>query len=236
MQAHDVLALVVKDDDRNTPAEMLEVLTDTEEVRRQRICKQEILHLVLHLGRAGSSIIRKPSSVADFSIEHLASGKRLVFLYHVQNVIGHFIIATPRHVLCAVGERNGRDVYVILEHLATVRNEERRTFSLRHLFHGRVANLRSVSMLIHKGKVVSFGKMNNCCTFAPRVGRVYLAHSVESLGFSPRPSNDERPRAAHVLLYGVANPIRFITKLRRVPFVEVHIELRDVGNALRELQ
>jgi len=91
-------------------------------------------------------------------------------------------------------------------------------------------------MLVHKEKVVSFGKMNNCCTFAPRVGRVYLAHSVESLGLSPRPSNDERPRAAHVLLYGVANLIRFITQLLCVPFVEVHIELRDVGNALRELQ
>ena len=151
-------------------------------------------------------------------------------------MIRHHVIATPRHVLRAVGERNGRDVDVILEHLATVRNEEGSAFSFRHLFHGRVANLRSVSMLVHKEKVVSFGKMNNCCTFAPRVGRVYLAHSVESLGLSPRPSNDERPRAAHVLLYGVANLIRFITQLLCVPFVEVHIELRDVGNALRELQ
>ena len=43
-------------------------------------------------------------------------------------------------------------------------------------------------------------------------------------------------RAAHVFLYGVGNRIRFGAILMHASSVKVHIELRDVGNAFRELQ
>ena len=70
-QRHDVLPLVIKDNERHAPSKVLEVLTDSEEVRRKRVGQQEVLHIRFHLCRASVRVIHQPASVAYLRIEHL---------------------------------------------------------------------------------------------------------------------------------------------------------------------
>ena len=59
MQRNDALSLVVKDDDRDTPAEVLKVLANPEEVGRQRVVEQEVLYFLADFRGAGGRVIHK---------------------------------------------------------------------------------------------------------------------------------------------------------------------------------
>ena len=58
------------------------------------------------------------AAVADFGIEHLAGGERLVALDEFKDVVWLGVVAAPRYIGKRVIDDDRHDVRVLLEHLA----------------------------------------------------------------------------------------------------------------------
>jgi hypothetical protein len=115
--AYDLRAVAIKDDDRHAESEMLEVLADTKEIRRDVVVHLEVLYLLLHFPLGFSSVIHQARAIADLSIEYLTCGERLVRLDKFQYFVRHLVVGTPRHILIALGYLDGYDIRLFAEHL-----------------------------------------------------------------------------------------------------------------------
>ena len=115
---HNLRAVGIEDDDRDAEGEVLEVLAHTEEIGRQGVVEQEVLDLLLDARRTLVGVVFKAAAVADFGIEHLACGERLVALDEFKDVEGHGVVAAPRDIGKRVIDDDRHDVRVFLEHLA----------------------------------------------------------------------------------------------------------------------
>ena len=115
-----MFTLVVEDDHRDTPPEMFEILTHTEEICRHIVAEKEVLDVILDLLRASLCVILEPIDVAHFSIEDLTGRKSFIFLNHVKNVVRHLVVRSLRHILDAVGECDRNYLAILTEDFARV--------------------------------------------------------------------------------------------------------------------
>lgn len=141
----DVLSFVVQDDDRDTPTEVLEVLAHTEEVRREGVCKEEIVDLRLDRGVASVRVVLEPVAVTNLCVEHLTGREGLVFLDQFKDMVRQVIIRAPRHVLRAVGEGDWGYFGVFFEDLGRIDGEHDRCASVGKLFDRGVVDASGVS-------------------------------------------------------------------------------------------
>ena len=116
--AHDAdnaAGILIEDDHADAKAEVLEVLAHTEEVTCKVVVQHKVIHLRLHLCGGKLRVIDKSTTIADFSVEHLASAHRLVRLNEVNDVVWHLIVTSPRDVLHLVVDDDWCDIVLLLE-------------------------------------------------------------------------------------------------------------------------
>ena len=114
-QPHDFRAVARKDNHTHGKAKMLEVLTYAEVIRGDVIVKKEVLDFALDGCSSKTSVVAQTAAETDFSIEHLASGERLVVLDELQYVERHIVVASPRHIRKRVVNDDRHDVNVFFE-------------------------------------------------------------------------------------------------------------------------
>ena len=97
-------------------AEVLEVLTDAEEVCGEVVVEKEVLDFLFYGIGGDARIIPQPCAIADLGVEALAGGEGFVFLYEVENIERHLIVAAPRNVREFIVYDGRHDVNVLAEH------------------------------------------------------------------------------------------------------------------------
>ena len=90
--------MLVEDDDGYAPAEVLEILADSEEIRGKVVVQAEILDFGLNGGCAGVGSVLETGAVAYFRVEELTGGEGFVGLYFVKHIEGHFVVTAPGNV------------------------------------------------------------------------------------------------------------------------------------------
>ena len=116
--AHDAdnaTGILIEDDHADAKAEVLEVLTHAEKVTCEVVVQHKVIHLRLHLCGGKLCVIDKSVSIADFSVEHLASAHCLVRLDEINDIVRHLVVASPRDVLHLVVDDDWCDVMLLLE-------------------------------------------------------------------------------------------------------------------------
>jgi hypothetical protein len=96
--ANNLGALLVKHDDSDTPAEVLEILTNAKKIGGNVVVQEEILDLVFNGCSAGVGFVLKSGAVAHLCVKELARGEGFVILYFLENVVREFVITAPRYV------------------------------------------------------------------------------------------------------------------------------------------
>lgn len=94
---------------------MLEVLAHAEEVTCEVVVQHKVINLRLDLCGGKLRVIDKSASIADFSVEHLASAHRLVRLDEVNDIVRHLVVTSPWDVLHLVVDDDWCDVVLLLE-------------------------------------------------------------------------------------------------------------------------
>ena len=122
-ETDDARAVLVEDNHADGEAEVLEVLTDTEEVCRKVVVGEEVVHLRCCLCGGSACVVDKAAAVADFGVEHLAGGKSLVGLDKVNDVVRHLVVGTPGDVLHPFGDEDGGDVVLLFEDFTRLGSE-----------------------------------------------------------------------------------------------------------------
>lgn len=112
---HNLCALGVQYDHRHGESKVLEVLAHAEEIACEVVVKQKVLDVALDsLGGLGC-VVDQAGAVTHFGVEHLTGGEGFVTLDKVDDVEGHLIGGTPRHICVGVGEDCGRNLAILLE-------------------------------------------------------------------------------------------------------------------------
>ena len=94
---------------------MLEVLAHAEEVTCEVVVQHKVINLRLDLCGDKLRVIDKSASIADFSVEHLASAHRLVRLDEIDDVVWHTVVTSPGYIFHALVDEDGRDVVLLLK-------------------------------------------------------------------------------------------------------------------------
>ena len=84
----------------------------------------EVIHSRLHLCGGKPCVIDESASIADFSIEHLASAHCLVRLDQVDDIVGHLIVTSPWDVLHLVADDDRGNVVLLLEDFTCLGGED----------------------------------------------------------------------------------------------------------------
>ena len=113
---------------------MLEVETSTKEIVRKAILEKEIFDLVPDPLVGFGTVIGQSTTIADFGIEGLTGGKRLVLLYLVKDSIRHLIVQTPRHNAGLVVDDKIRSVDRLLKKRCGIRNKSHLGIDTRQCF------------------------------------------------------------------------------------------------------
>ena len=122
-KAHYLRAVLVEYQDRDGEREVLEVLTDPEEIGSEVVLKQEVLDVVLHLGGATVGVVLQARAIADFGVELHTGGEGLIILHFGDDVVGHSVIHAPRHEALPAVEDTIVKARVFTEDRAAVGNE-----------------------------------------------------------------------------------------------------------------
>jgi hypothetical protein len=101
--------------DGDTKAEMFEVLRHAEEVCRKIVVKKEVVDFLLDLCGGGFSYVLDSGTIAHFGVELLTRGECFVRFNEFQDVIRHFVVMFPWHILHFVIDRNRGCVLGFLE-------------------------------------------------------------------------------------------------------------------------
>ena len=121
---------MVEDQDRDGKREVLEVLTDTEEIGSEVVLKQEVLDVVLHLGGATVGVVLQARAIADLGVELHTGGEGLIILHFGDDVVGHSVIHAPWHEALPAAEDTIVKARVFTEDRATVGNESHRRLGI----------------------------------------------------------------------------------------------------------
>ena len=115
-KAHYLCALGVQYDYRHGEGKVLEVLAHAEEVACEVVVKQKVLDVGGNgIGSLGG-VVLEAGAIAYFGVEHLTGGEGFVRFYQVDDVEGHKVGGTPRHICVGVGEDSRRNLAVFLKY------------------------------------------------------------------------------------------------------------------------
>lgn len=123
VKTDDAFALLVEDDDRDAPSEVLEILAYAEEIRSEVVAEKEVIDRRADVCGTGIDVVLQPVAVAYLRIEHLTGREGLVPLDHLEDMVRHLIVRSPRHILNAVGEQDGSNLRIITKDVARVHRE-----------------------------------------------------------------------------------------------------------------
>ena len=70
--AHNAVGVLIEYDDADAKAEVLEVLTDAEEIACEVVVESEVVDLRRDLCGGKLCVVDKAAAIADFCVEHLA--------------------------------------------------------------------------------------------------------------------------------------------------------------------
>ena len=132
----DACAILGKNDERDTEAEVFEIEASAEEIIRHVVLEEEIGDLLLDIGGTLAGIVLETLTVAHFGVPLLASCQRLVGFNLLEDVIGHEVVRAPRDVLGVVIQLNRRNLAILFEECGGVGNEDRAGFELWYIYHG----------------------------------------------------------------------------------------------------
>ena len=121
--AHYLVATLVKDDDADSKAEVLEVLAHTEKITCEVVVSGEVVYGSLRLCGGLRGVVGESAAVAHLGVEHLTGGEGLVRLDKVDDVVWHHVVATPWHVLHPLIDDDRCDVVLLLEDLGCLGGE-----------------------------------------------------------------------------------------------------------------
>lgn len=135
-EAHNLCAVLVEDKHADGEAEVLEVLTDAEKVCGEVVVENEVLDFILDRGGGDAGIIPQPCAIAHLGVEALAGGESFVFLYEVENIERHLVVAAPRYIRELIVYERRHDVGVFAEHRLRIDGERCTGFKTGQLLHG----------------------------------------------------------------------------------------------------
>lgn len=115
---------------------MLEVLTDTEEVSREVVVKEEVVDFILDVGGGDAGIIPQAGAITDLGVETLAGCQSFVFLNERKNVERHLIVASPGNVREAVVYDSRHNIHILTEHGLRVDGEGGTSVEAGQVFNG----------------------------------------------------------------------------------------------------
>lgn len=94
---------------------MFEILAHTKPIGSEVVVEKPLLNGIGR-GLCGfGQVVDKTRSEADLRVEKLAGSQRLIAFDKVNDVVGHLIVAAPRHISEVVIHNNGRNIAVLLE-------------------------------------------------------------------------------------------------------------------------
>lgn len=132
---------------------MLEVLTDTEKVCCEVVVEKEVLDFILDRGGGDAGIIPQPCAIADLGVEALAGGEGFVFLYEVENIERHLVVAAPRDIRELIVYERRHDVGVLPEHRLRIDGERSTGFKTGQLLHGAEIKVVGIKRKVHNIEV-----------------------------------------------------------------------------------
>lgn len=135
-EAHNLCAVLVENKHTDGKAEVLEVLTDAEEVCGEVVVEKEVLDFLFYGIGGDARIIPQPCAIADLGVEALAGGEGFVFLYEVENIERHLIVAAPRDIGELIVYERRHYVGVLTEHRLRIDGERCTGFKTGQLLHG----------------------------------------------------------------------------------------------------
>jgi len=115
---------------------MLEILADTEVIRRDVVVHHVILHFLLDFLLGSRRVVDQAGAIADFGVEELTGGKSLVGINELQDFVGHFVVSAPGHILVALGDLHGLHVNLFAEDFGRIDRESGTGFEVRNGFNG----------------------------------------------------------------------------------------------------
>ena len=129
-EPHNLCALGVQYDHRHGESKVLEVLAHAEEIACEVVVKKKVLDVCGDgIGGMGG-VVLEAGAVAHFGVEHLTGGEGFVTLDKVDDVEGHKVRGTPRHICVGVGEDSRRNLAVLFENRLRL-GESRRGAGMR---------------------------------------------------------------------------------------------------------
>lgn len=91
-------------------AEVFEILAHTKPIGSEVVVEKPLLNGIGR-GLCGfGQVVDKTRSEADLRVEKLAGSQRLIAFDKVNDVVGHLIVAAPRHISEVVIHNNGRNI------------------------------------------------------------------------------------------------------------------------------
>lgn len=112
----DARAVLVENRHGHGEAEVLEVLTDAEEVSGEVVVKEEVIDSRLdRCGGFGGAVLQ-PRTVAALCVETLAGRQSFVSLDEREQVERHLIVAAPRNIAMAIVYDSRHNIHVLLEY------------------------------------------------------------------------------------------------------------------------
>ena len=146
--ADDAGGVGTEDDDTDAESEVLEVLTDAEEIGGKVVVHEVMVHVLPDVCFGFRCVIDQAGAIANLGIEDLAGGKRLVAFYKLKDFVGHLVVSTPGHVLIALVERHRKDIRLFAEYLGRIGGESCGGLQVRNVFNG-VEGIVKVLWLVH---------------------------------------------------------------------------------------
>ena len=121
----DSRAILGKNDQGDTEAEVLEIEASAEEIIRHVVLKEEIGDLLLDIGGTLAGIVLDTLTVAHFGVPLLAGGERFIRFNLLEHVVGHEVISAPWDVAGMIVQMDRRNLPVLFEERGGVRYENR---------------------------------------------------------------------------------------------------------------
>ena len=146
--ADDAGCVGTEDDDTDAEPEVLEVLTDAEEIGGKVVVHEVMVDVLPDVCFGFRCVIDQAGTIANLGIENLAGGKRLVAFYKLKDFVGHLVVRSPGHILVALVERHRKDIRLFAEDLRRTGCESGGGFQVRNVFNG-VEGIVKVLWLVH---------------------------------------------------------------------------------------
>ena len=146
----DACAILGKNDERDTEAEVFEIEASAEEIISHVVLKEEIFDLAFCGFSTLAGVVLESLTITHFGVPLLASCQRLVGFNLLEDVVGHEVVCTPRNVPGVFVELNRRNLPVLFEECGGVGNEDRTGFELWYIYHGCKTKIHILQILLQR--------------------------------------------------------------------------------------